>query len=716
MSSPELFQKIILAAFPSKLKGVMASIHNFSTILVDPLPIDSCTEIESKVEEGSLSRPRPRLLAWAEHLWHFVCIGYAYWTFVADIPLDLLWRNVCTAPGSATKDVRSPMEEQGEDEDKRARPAGRLALHPKFPLLAISTRSSVEIRLYHTISSQQICRVEAITPKVDPYNRSSKGPVITCLQFSCGNVLAVGLSDGTVRIVQQNMWALVKSTPDLSSTRYQPEVQEVNFLPGQISDISARFLGPVTNLVFSPTSRLELSVSAWLAVATEQSGVWLWSQRTKQTFRAFRTGGVNQGNLHWVRLAREVETEPEPSKRPATATPPEKVPLGQSTVQRYENVLGNAQDILKLNEYFTPASMKHLSAVVPSLSHLPHRPPLADVADTGGFDGQTLLVVGLKNGQVRVQKLWHSSIMFHMETYVDFPLRHLANPRPKVSSKFTTAGVEISHLVIRPISLARNTVIVPILVAFTRETSSKLHEVFVHLPFKQRAPPMPWSRYAYECAKNIIRYFVNISFAIMLIDYEWLPDIFAPPIDDSVLAIIYCGANSVRLSPSSCSRASLISLSITHHPAAKGALLATLRPAISAPIGKSQSNSCILLSSSDPEVSPLAINQLASIIPQIPNPFLPTPFPVPPKPLPRGYYSRMLAVLDQPHGHHQIPYARSESSVEHDYACGEARWGMSRNGRVLGAFMYQPASLLDSGVGVALFEMSLGTERWETRK
>lgn len=687
----------------------MASIHNLSTILVDPLPNDSCTEIESKFEERSLPKPRPHLLAWARHLWHFVCICFAYWTFVADIPLDLLWRNVSTALGSATKDVRSPIEEQSEDEENGARPVGQLALHPKFPLLAVSTRSSVEIRLYHTINSQQICRVEVITPKVKPHNQSNKGPVITCLQFSCGNVLAVGLSDGTVRIVQQNMWALVKSTPDLLSTRCEPKIQEVNFLPGHTSDISAGFLGPVTNLVFSPASRLELSVSAWLAVATEKSGVWLWSQRTKQTFRAFRTGGVSQGNLHWVRLAREVDTEPEPSKRLLIATPPEKVPLGHSTVQRFESVFGTAQDMLKLDEYFTPASMKHLSPVMPTLSHLPHRPPLADVADTGSLDGQTLLVVGLKNGQVRVQKLWHSSVMFHIETFVEFPLRHLANSRPKFPFKFTTAAVEISHLVVRPTSLARNTVIVPILVAFTWETSSKLHEIFVHLPLKQRARRMPWSRYAYECAKNTLRCFANISLAIMLIDYEWLSDIFAPPIDDSVLAISYCGASSVRLSPSSSSRASLISLSFTHHPAAKGALLATLRPAISGPVGNSQSNSCIVLSSSDPEVSPLAIDQLVSIIPQIPNPFLPPLFPVPPKPLPRGYYSRMLAVLDQPHGrHYQIPYALSKSFVQHDYTCGQARWGMSRNGRVLGAFLYQPASLLDSGVGVALFEISLG--------
>lgn len=691
----------------------MAKIYNLSTILLKPLPVDSSPGVESKVE-GRLPKPRPRPSSWAQCVWDCLCIFYAYWTFFADVPPDLLYHAVSTTPASAIKDVSPAFEEHHEAGGKHARPMGQLALHPKLPLLAVSTPGSIEIRLYQIFDSREICRFEVTISKIEAHGRSRRGAVITCLQFSSGNILAVGLSDGTVRVVEQNLWAIVKSTPDSSGACHRPDAQVVNFLTGHSSDISARFLGPVTNLVFSPTLRYDPGVNAWLAVATENSGVWVWNQRTNQTFRAFHTGGVKQGNLHWVRLDREKHTEPIPLTHPATPARGEEKLLGQSTIQRYENVFGNAQDIRKLDEYFAPASMKKvLPPLLPNLSCLPSRPRLRHVADTSASDGQTVLVVGTKSGQVRVHKIWHSSTMIQMETFVDFPLRNSANSRPKFPSKSRTAGVEISHLVTRPVSLAREAVKVPMLVAFACEASSKLHEVVVHLPFKERSVPMPWSRRAYNGARTILRHFVNLTFLITQTDHEWLPDIFAPPIDDSVPAVTYCGASSVRPSSSPpYSQASLISLAVTDSQPATGALLATLRPAMSRRIGISQRNSCVLLFPSDPAVSPSAMNYLARIIPQNPSPFLPTPFPTRTKPMPRGYYSRMLAVLDQSDGHLQTsPNAPAESSVEHDYTCGQARWGMSRDGRVLGAFLYQPASLLDPGVGIALFEMEAYEKR-----
>ena len=684
----------------------MASIYNLPTILVEPRSTSSFTEIDSKIEEVPLPKPRSRLSAVARFLWRFLwrflCVCYAYLTFLGDIPLEVLLLNVLTAPGSATKDMCLTVEEERESNDKPVHRMGQLALHPNLPLLAVSTRSSTEICLYNTVNSQQICRFEVMTSKRDPQDEKSEGTLITCLQFSPGDVLAVGLRDGTARIIQQNLRALVKSWPGSSGSCHQPEIQEVNFLPGHSSGISARFLGPVTNLVFSPASRNDLGISAWLAVTTEHSGLWLWNSRTKRTYGSLCPGGVNHGNLHWVCLSREIDTKSQPSThRATTPAPAEKIALGQSTIQRFENVLGNAQDMLTLNECFAPASMKRaLPQETSSSSSDPRRPPLADVANTGDLDGQTVLVMAMKSGQIRVQKLWHSSMMIEMDTFVDFPLRHLANSQPR-PLRYHTAGVEISHCAVRPISLARNTAIVPILVAFTRETSSKLHEVVVHLPLKQH---VPWSHQACDEAKAILRQVVNLTLRCMCINYEWLPDIFGPPIDDSVLAVNYLGARSVHPSPSSSSsRASLVSLSmIPHQYPATGALLATLRPALSEPTGNSQLNSCVLLSPGNPEISPSALDQLARIIPQIPNPFLPTP-----KPLPLGYYSRMWAGIDQSEDRHQIPYARTESLVEHDYTCGQARWGMSRNGRILGAFLYQPASLLDPGVGVALFEVKL---------
>ena len=683
---------------------IMANIHNLSTILVETPSINSDKRIESVIEEEYLPKTRPHRWSWARYIWDCLCIFYAYWTFVADVPLDLLYHTVSATSGSAIKDVGSTADEHSHAGDEQARPMGQLALHPKLPLLAVSARMSMEIRFYHTFTSQEVCRFKVIIPESQPHDQSRRGTVITCLQFSSGDILAVGLSDGTVHIVQQNLWAVVNSMPNSSSTSHRLHVQVVNFLTGHGSDISARFLGPVTNLVFSPTSRLDMGVSAWLAVGTEKSGVWVWNQRTKQTLRAFHTGGVKQGSLHWVPFIREVVTESKPVINPPTPAPMEERLLNQSIIQRFEKVLGNAQDMLKLDEYFAPASVKKaLPSVKPDLSHLPRRPPLEEVAGTKSLDSQTVLAVGTKSGQIRVQKVWHSSTSIHMETFVDFPFRKSPNSRPKFPSNSHTAGVEISHLVVRPISLAREAVIVPMLVAFAREASSKLHEVVVHLPFNQRAVPTPWSRCAYDGAKTLLRHIVNFTFLITQTDHEWLPDIFVPSIDESVPSISYRGASSVGLSPSSpFSQASLISLSITHsHLITGGALLATLRPAVLESIGASQHDSCVVLSPSDPEVNPSTMNHLARIIPRNPNP---TPFSPQPKPLPRGYYARMFAVLDPPNSYLQTPNARAESPVQHDYTCGQAQWGMSRDARVLGAFLYQPASFLDPGIGVALFE------------
>lgn len=530
----------------------MANIYSLPTVLVEPLPIDSETKVESR---GSRPKPRSCLSGCTKYIWDFLCYIYAYWTFLAHVPPDLLFHNGSATPGSGLKDGGSAVGKHSEAGDKHARLMGQLALHPTLPLLAALIRGSVEIHLYQTLNSQEICKYEVTDPNSEPHDQSRGAAVITCLQFSSGNVLAVGLSDGTVRIVHQNLGAIVRVTPNSSGTYHRPDnVQVVNFLPGHSSDVSARFLGPVTNLVFSPTSRGGIGLNAWLAVATEKSGVWVWNHRTNQTLRAFRTRGVREGSLHWARLTTGRDTKPTPSSSPSKTPPAKEKFLSRSAIQQFENVFGNAQDLRKLDEYFALASKKE---DLP----LPRRPPLEDIADAGDLDGHTVLVVGTKSGQVRVYHVWQSSTMIQMETFVDFPFRKSAKSRPEFPSNSHTAGVEISHLVVHRVSVVRETVIVPILIALGCETSLILHQVVVRLPFKRRAPPIPLSHLAYDDAKTALRHFVNLIFFITQTDHQWPPDISTDPTDDDVPAVSYRGAGSVRLSSSSStSQASLVSL------------------------------------------------------------------------------------------------------------------------------------------------------------
>jgi hypothetical protein len=243
------------------------------------------------------------------------------------------------------------------------------------------------------------------------------------------------------------------------------------------------------------------------------------------------------------------------------------------------------------------------------------------------------------------------------------------------------------------------------LAAFTNEASSYLHEFAVHLPFQEVA--VPWSRQVYDCVKTVFRHVMNLSFVLMQTDHEWLPEIWTPAVGPTVT---YYGAHPVRLSPfSPRAKASLISLSaLCFHPT--DILLATLLAGAPSTVDQPQRNFCVLLSSDDPKALSSAMSPLASIIPLVPNPFPAMPLLTPPTPLPRGHYARMLALSRAPDGQIESRDTRAGATVEHDYKCGQARWGSARDGTVLGAFLYQPASLQDPGVGVALFEMKMDEE------
>lgn len=674
----------------------MAKLFNLSTILIQPLPNDP--HIKNKDTHEGVTLPKTRLpsLNWVRRLWDRLCLFYAYWNFLADIPLDLFCKAVSAALLSDAESVGSTTEQLDEVKDNISHHMGKIALHPRLPVLAISTPSSSEAYLYNTSSSEEIFRIKI------PLDQKITKSVITCLQFSSGDLLAVGFSDGTVRTAQHNLGTTIKSGRGSHTAYQQPEVKLVKFLPSHSSDINEKFLGSVTNIVFSPASSNQININPWLAVATEKSGVWIWNLRTKQALRAVCTGGINEGCLHWVRLNKNLNPEPPLPGPPSEPAPAEESRLGESTIQRWGDVFGNAQDLLKLDEYYAPSSpTNNFPPIAPKLPH----PLPGDVSGEKEFDGQSVLVVGTKSGKIRVQKIWHSSIMIQMEKFVEFTPHTLVKAPGKFPSKPSTNDREISHLVIYPTSLTQEAVTVPLLVAFTGEASSCLHAFDVNLAFHIYAAPL--SRRTYDYGKALFRQFLNFTFIVTQTDHEWLPDTSAPTINDSVPAVTYSGVHLVRLSPSSSApTASLMTIS-AHHSTPTSVFLATLKSKNSRPIGHTQSSFCVLLSPGDPAAHSSTMTPFTSIIPLIPDPFLPSPLPTPVKPSPRGYYARMTAVPNIPNGHINVPDISAQSLVEHDYTCGQAQWGMSRAGRLQGAFLYKPASLVDPGVGVTLFEVEV---------
>lgn len=673
----------------------MTDIHHLPTILVEELPTDSYTELESRTNEGFSPKPQPRLpdwVNWIRCVWDFLCSFFTYWNLLDDVPPDLLYHTWNAMPHHSG----SIGEVHGEVKDDNEHPIGQLAVHPKLCLLAVAVGCSTQIRLYETTSSVERCRFEAVPSKAVSHSQRQGNPVITCLQFSSGDILAVGLSDGTVHLIQQKLKAMVLGTMRYS-TDYRPDIQVVKLLPKHSLDINAKFLGPVTNLVFSPTSISKTSVSEWLAITTEKSGVWLWNQISKQALRAIRTGGVNQGCLAWVCLAREPEPEKKPifSKLPPAST--STINLTKSTAQRWENSFGDLQDVFKLNEYFDSASPKQ---ALPQAEQ-----PAEKINDTKTFDGQSVLVVGTKRGQVRVHKLWQSSTDTKIEGFVDFFPHPYTHTVPFLPSRSTVAGFEISHLIVRRLVLTKEFVTLPLLVAYVGEASSELHAFHIQLLYQESARPL--AKQAYHWAKEILRQLVNLTFLVTRTDREWLPSLSTSSGSASLPAVASRGGHSVRLDNSSShGHVSVISLSALRS-SRQECLLATVRPALSELSGQPQRDSCVLLDPSDLEVSESIMTPLVGINPLVLTPFRPVPFAaLPPS---GGYYTRMMAMLDHPIGHHQAPYVRVPTKlvVEHNYKCGQTRWGRRFDDRVQGAFLYQPASLLDPGVGVAVFEMEV---------
>jgi hypothetical protein len=292
-----------------------------------------------------------------------------------------------------------------------------------------------------------------------------------------------------------------------------------------------------------------------------------------------------------------------------------------------------------------------------------------------------------------------------METFVEFFPQTLAEPQVKFPSRSSTTEGVISHLALHTPCVNQEALTILVLAAFTNEASSYLHEFAVHLPFQEVA--VPWSRQVYDCAKTLFRHVMNLSFFLMQTDHERLPEICTPTVGATVT---YNGAHPVRLSPySPRAQGSLISLSaLCSHPTEM--FLATLLASAPGTIDQPQRNYCVLLSSNDPKALSSAMFPLTSIIPLVPNPFLAMPLLTPPTPLPRGHYARMLALSRAPDDQIESPDIRAGATVEHDYTCGQTRWGNVRDETVLGAFLYQPASLQDLVVGVALFEMTMDDE------
>ena len=199
---------------------------------------------------------------------------------------------------------RPPNDQNGGPES-----LGQIALHPTLPLLAVASPSSAEILFYSTEISKYLWHHRFASANAPGRSRASEGseftnsvnlPYVTCLQFSKGNHVVAGLSNGTVHIMEQNLPTMVKSAPKLIDD-YAPTTHSIKLLPINDPSLYVKCVGRVTNLAFSPNSE-EQEEGAWLVIATKRTGIWIWNKRSRQIFRAVTTRGIGEGCLHWISL------------------------------------------------------------------------------------------------------------------------------------------------------------------------------------------------------------------------------------------------------------------------------------------------------------------------------------------------------------------------------------------------------------------------------
>lgn len=690
---------------------------------------DRVDELRINNWSADIPTSRPRLLNpnlnFIQHCWSRLLTLYRHWELLSAVPLDLL-ANALFANAPLKPLKTTPIDSAGISiGDRYQTPSniGRIALHPRLPLLAVYCSNDCGIQLYNVKTSVFMSRVPCRLHQDLEDHGTTESSVVTCLNFSNQNHLAIGLASGTVRVIELDLHSIIESSPSQHEKCREFQIQTVVLLSGCNSKENVEFLGPITNVVFSSDSGTGNGV--WLAITTERSGVWVWNHKMKEVVRAISTGGSNEGCLQWVHLSAEPKQPSPPRKAPESPRPTQTSPspsgkkyLSESTVQRYAGVFGDAEDISKLDEYFSPSvgystslGYSQISTPVPQLissmnSNSSNLREVDRIPDAEHHNGQSLLIVGTKNGKVRVQKLWHSSMKMQLETFVEFYPHEYTPTFDQLSSKSRPTNAEIMHLAVRPQYSSTSEVTLPILIALDTDTST-LHEFAISLPFVQSTVPrlLQIGRFARTAFQNL----VQLPFPLTETDHRWLPS--APQEAGHTSPITYQTSHPIYQSLSNPTvKASITSLR-TPLKTNRDLLLATIRPDPSQTFGRPKRSHCVLFSH-DPS-SPAT--PLLSIKPLAPTPLTSSHWrgsnhqPLPHHPI--GHYTRMLLPPEskKPHTKSRINATHTsfpEIFYEHDIACGQVAWGRSPEGRLLGAYLYHPATLLDDCVGVALFEIT----------
>lgn len=644
------------------------------------IPIQSASEDASALPADMPKRQ------WAERLWggfwKLISLIHLYWDLLSYVPLDIYLSAIFT---------------------NRAGPEGsmsiddRLDLHPSLPLLVVSAKVGPDIRFYNTETSEHVWTLQIKLPRHTQNGRAVRSG-ITCLKFSKGNHLAVGLSDGTVRFIEQDFAAMIKSPPT-PQTAKPTNSELVTLLPVSSSRINADLLGSITNLVFSPSSGMP-GDEIWLTVATEKTGIWIWSPRMGKAIRAVNTAGINEACLHWVSVVQE--QNPKPTSR-------KQLPI--SNWRRWSSFFEGVDDSSLTDGYFAPSPARANFPVVVNWSAPPYddwRPNGSSIGVFGGPSleadkdthvGESFLVFGTKKGSLHIQRLWHSSIMMVRETSVKLSPTAFAQSNQRFAHRFGPASGEISHLVMQSPNITTSKARLTVFMACKNDgdCSIPVHQFSVSLPFKE--PLEKWCGWVPELGIGVLRSLVN--FLLAGTNYRWLSRNIWPSGGDHLL-VQHDNRQASTVSAVIQQNAALTSASAL---ATTPFLLTTTHVKGSRRFDRVAGDKCILRSYNPYTPSLPAKCIITPLLPIADQVSPPSPSPLGESPTPgRNYYTAMMAQS----GVTESTQKRRRPAggyAMHAYDCGRVAWGQQKYGEAVGGFFYQPASLFDSSVAVGLFKV-----------
>lgn len=659
----------------------MAKIYGLPSILIES------TNEDATALPADPPKPKPH---WVRQLWRgswkLLSLVHLYWDLLSHIPLDLYLPTIFTNRAEPEKSISID---------------DRLDLHSTLPLLIVSAKNSPEIFFYNTETSECIWTFRIKMPRDTRNGQAVVKASITCLKFSKGNHLAVGLSDGTVRFIEQDFATMIKSPPT-PETAQQPNSERVKLLPLGGSRVNSDFAGNVTNLVFSPSMSGMTGDGVWLAIATEKAGVWIWSQRTSEAIRAVSTAGINEGCLHWVSVLEE--------QKPKSATR-----KGQpiSKWRRWSGFFERADDTSRMDRYFAPSPGSANFPIDLKWSAPPHaynsQPIGSSIGVFGGPSleadkdthfGKSFLVFGTKTGKLQIQQLWHSCRTMVLETSIELSPTAFVQSQSRLTHRFGPASGEITHLVMQSPNITTSETKLTVFMTSENDADSSIpvHQFSISLPFKE--PLEIWGGWVPALAAGTLRTLVN--FFLARTNYQCLSRRIWPSEADHHLLVQNDGPQASTASAEIRQNRALTSASaLTTTP-----LLLTTTHVKRPHRSKHVPNGECILRSYNTSISSLATNLAI-------RPLLPTPDNIPPlSPSPqeapspgRNYYTTTMAQAGITESTTRNRRRPSRGHVAtHAYDCGRVAWGQQKSGEAIGAFLYKPANLLDSSLAVGLFK------------